>query len=167
MSYATEQMRVVRWANHGSDWPDGHRQCMKCEEVKPLTGFHRHVKCKGGYNSVCKGCRKPLSKQQHASRTIQRRLYDSAKSRSTKLGRNFDITLDDIVIPPRCPVFDKPFEEKTAYAASIDRIDSSLGYVRGNIQVISLRANLLKNNATLEELECLVSFLKAGVCEVL
>lgn len=35
---------------------------------------------------------------------------------------------------------------------SLDRIDSSRGYVKGNIWVISLRANRIKNDSTVEEL---------------
>ena len=128
---------------------------MKCEEIKPLSSFHKHAKCKGGYNSVCKSCRVPLSQQQNASRTQQRRLYDSAKSRATKKGREFNIELEDIVIPETCPVFGAPLTEP-----SIDRLDSSKGYVKGNIRVISLRANLLKNDATVEELTLVLADLK-------
>jgi hypothetical protein len=43
---------------------------------------------------------------------------------------------------------------------SIDRVDSSKGYTKDNIQVISHRANNLKNNATLEELRKLVTYVE-------
>jgi hypothetical protein len=43
---------------------------------------------------------------------------------------------------------------------SLDRIDSNKGYVKGNVWVISRRANVIKNNATLEELELLTNNLK-------
>jgi hypothetical protein len=36
---------------------------------------------------------------------------------------------------------------------TIDRIDPRLGYVPGNVHVVSHRANRIKNNATLEEFE--------------
>lgn len=43
-------------------------------------------------------------------------------------------------------------------AASLDRIDNSKGYVRGNVMVISLRANAIKNNATAEELTAVAAY---------
>jgi len=40
--------------------------------------------------------------------------------------------------------------------ASLDKIDPQKGYVEGNVQIISFRANTLKNSATLEEMRMLV-----------
>lgn len=82
------------------------------------------------------------------------RLYRSHRDE----GFRFNITVDDIVIPERCPLLDIPLstdpkdkDEPNYYTG--DRIDSSKGVVKGNIQVISLRANKMKNKAT--ELELL------------
>ena len=47
-----------------------------------------------------------------------------------------------------------------ADSPSLDRINPNLGYIKGNVWVISYRANMIKNNATLEELELLTRNLK-------
>jgi hypothetical protein len=45
---------------------------------------------------------------------------------------------------------------------SLDRLVPALGYVIGNIHVISNRANTLKNNASIKELECVIEYMKNG-----
>lgn len=68
------------------------------------------------------------------------------------------ITIKDIVIPEICPVLGIRLERNkgTGKAApnspSVDRIDSSKGYTPDNIQILSYKANCMKNNATAEEL---------------
>jgi hypothetical protein len=90
-------------------------------------------------------------------------LFSCAKSRSKKRGITFNITVKDLPpIPECCPVF--PWIKLSLYfggghrenVPSIDRINNKKGYVKGNVRIISLRANRLKSNATLQELKALL-----------
>jgi hypothetical protein len=136
------------------------RICKKCNVWKLAEEFHKHKRCKGGINTVCKDCRKPVSKQQWTSIPYNKRMLARTKSRATLRGLPFELTLEDINIPEVCPVFNVPMVVGTVYTPSIDRIDSTKGYTKDNIQVISYRANLLKNNATLIELEKIILYMK-------
>lgn len=88
-----------------------------------------------------------------------------ARQRAAAAGVPFAITKNDIVIPRFCPVFGVKLEKGTKgnnpNAPSLDRVIPSLGYVIGNIIVISQRANVLKRDATLTELNRLVAWLNA------
>lgn len=92
-------------------------------------------------------------------------LCNNARTRAKKQGIPFDITKEDIFIPTHCPVLGielKPGKIMTRdNSPSIDRLIPSLGYVRGNVEVISWRANSLKRDGTLEELELLVQWLRS------
>lgn len=83
-------------------------------------------------------------------------LISSAKQRARKEGLPFALTHVDIFIPDACPLLGVKMVRGGPYAPSIDKIIPSLGYVPGNVMVISWRANTLKNNATLAELQTLV-----------
>lgn len=93
---------------------------------------------------------------------IARQLLYAARRRARKLGLPCTIQLGDIQIPDMCPVLgiklrsnaNNPCES----SASIDRIVGSLGYVPGNIIVVSFKANAIKSNATPDELERVASF---------
>lgn len=74
------------------------------------------------------------------------------RSRAKRKGLSFNLVKEDIEIPALCPVFLEPLIRGTRYAPSIDRIDPSLGYEPDNIQIISYQANVMKFNATREEL---------------
>lgn len=85
----------------------------------------------------------------------QKNLWKHAKHRALTKSLPFDITPEDIIIPALCPIMSKPLGSvgSGSYAPSLDRIIPELGYVKGNIRVISLLANQMKWNATPEELE--------------
>ena len=93
--------------------------------------------------------------------TIEHSLWKWAKARAIEKNLSFNISVDDVVIPENCPLLGIPIFRGTLYShrnsASLDRIIPSRGYVRGNIRVISHRANNLKGDACLEELELLVA----------
>jgi actin-related protein len=84
---------------------------------------------------------------------IERYLVQSARSRAKKYSLPFDITYEDVIVPEFCPYLGiklVPFSEWSS--PSLDKIIPELGYVKGNIQVISTKANTMKNNATQDEL---------------
>jgi hypothetical protein len=85
----------------------------------------------------------------------------------------FDLAVADLPnpLPTVCPVLgcplrydftERPGSRRQAHpcAASLDRLDSRRGYVPGNVAVISWRANILKQDATLKELELLVLWMR-------
>ena len=84
-------------------------------------------------------------------------LWKSAYSRARKAGIPCNIDLEDIIIPERCPILDIPLyihEGKSQHdSCSLDRINPKLGYVKGNIAVISRMANTMKQDASRDELE--------------
>jgi hypothetical protein len=78
-----------------------------------------------------------------------------ARRRAKRFNVPFTITVEDIEIPDRCPVFGFTFigppktigsDTAVMRSPSLDRIVPRLGYVPGNVQVISLKANLLKSS---------------------
>lgn len=84
-------------------------------------------------------------------------LYKSAKSRSKKYNIIFNLELNDIVIPDMCPVLGIQLVQgdKVSFDGSptVDRIIPELGYTKGNIIIVSMKANRIKNNSTLDELK--------------
>lgn len=98
---------------------------------------------------------------------ITQRMLRCARSRAKQQNIPFDLTADDIIIPEFCPILGLKLEIASGKAEdnspSLDKIIPSLGYVKGNICVISNRANRIKYNASLDELKKVVSFLETLV----
>lgn len=89
-----------------------------------------------------------------------------AKRRAKKKGIEFNLEPTDIQIPEYCPLLNikiDDWSEDSGYRSTLDRINNSLGYVKGNVMVVSSRANRLKNDATIAELELLIANMKKQV----
>lgn len=89
------------------------------------------------------------------------------RHRAKILGVPFDLREEDIVLPKICPVLGFPLEVGEGRlqfnSPSVDRIIPSRGYVTGNVKVISYRANTIKLNATIEEVEAVLRYMKEHV----
>ena len=85
----------------------------------------------------------------------------AAKQRAKQRQIPFDLTTEYIfsIVSDRCPLLgiELSYTNKTSLpnSAALDRIDGALGYVHGNVWVISMLANRIKTNASLEQLEML------------
>ena len=84
-------------------------------------------------------------------RNIPCRMFYSVKSRCKSRNIVFALEKSDIVIPDKCPLLGIKFD-KNRYSPTLDRIKPELGYIKGNVQVISKKANTMKNDASFAEL---------------
>lgn len=96
----------------------------------------------------------------HAATLKFHRKRENAK----KAGHEFTILFEDVVWNTHCPILgvkldyfsDKMVDE----SPSFDRLDNSKGYVKGNVLIISLKANRLKSNGTKEDMLKVIEFLE-------
>lgn len=97
-------------------------------------------------------------------------MLSRARHRAKKADIPFALSRTDIAIPEQCPVLGITLTHKlgtrgaAVYSPSLDRMVPQLGYVPGNVRVISHRANLLKNDASLEELQLVLADLERIAC---
>jgi len=94
-----------------------------------------------------------------------RLMLNRCKTRAKIKNMEFNLTLENITIPKECPILGIPLlyiKGRGGHwnSPSLDRIDNSKGYILGNVQVISRRANIIKNDAALEEIEKVYLFLR-------
>tara|TARA_R110002096_G_scaffold152150_1_gene315103 strand:- start:378 stop:857 length:480 start_codon:yes stop_codon:yes gene_type:complete len=151
--------------------------CSTCGESKELSEFHRKRKAKDGLSYTCKSCVKERNNlryskdkdkfQQQVARYRKTSpaniLLSQAKLRARKGNYPFNLTLEDINIPTHCPVYPwialEVGGKDINTSPSIDKYIPKLGYVKGNICVISHRANTHKSDSTRQEIELLLQWM--------
>jgi hypothetical protein len=155
------------------------KTCTKCGIEKHLADFQKLTRSKDGLRPICKVCgkvykdtyrAKPSSRVKERKTAVDWRrknpikfmLY-CAKARANKDGLPFSLNFEDIVVPAVCPILGIPLFQNldtgkhgpSPNSPSLDKIRPELGYVAGNVQVISNRANTMKQDASLEEIVAL------------
>lgn len=123
-----------------------------------IRGLTKSCGCLQKINSGCHG----------KSQTPSGKLFVQRRIEAKKQGIPFTISIDDVVVPEFCPVLGIKIEPGRQgkgkgiedNSPSLDKFIPELGYVPGNIAVISWRANRLKHNATTNELEKVVNWMK-------
>lgn len=143
--------------NQQKNYDDGHtRECTSCGKMFPKTS--KTV-------TLCKGCNstRVTSEPPHV------RMWRRCKSRAKARGIEFNISKEDIEIPDICPILRMPLVvhrgKPGSYndSPSLDRKNPNKGYIKGNVWVISSLANVMKNNATEEQLNLFADWVKAGM----
>ena len=150
--------------------------CTNCKEHLPLSEFHKGGhKRYGGLSYKCKSC----TKEYHDNMCRFKSWFISRKAKAKFNGIEFTLLPTDIpgvkireVItidrrggkhtsweateyPKVCPVLGTELSwdmsGRQNESPSLDRIDSTKGYVKGNVMIMSDLANLMKSSATPEQ----------------
>lgn len=95
----------------------------------------------------------------------RRSMLKRAKCVSKQQGLPFNLeSIEDIPYVTHCPVFGVELVMGNGtnhrWSPSLDKIVPAKGYVKGNVVVVSLRANMIKSNASVDELEAIAKFYK-------
>lgn len=95
-------------------------------------------------------------------------LWGIAKSRAKKHGIPFEILPEDIVVNTTCPITGAELDilnNSLTNGMSLDKVINELGYVKGNVQIISRKGNLLKNNATIEQIRNILKYMEKAIAD--
>ena len=97
----------------------------------------------------------------------EKTLLTLARQRAKRDGLPFSITAKDIKLVSKCPVLGIELvygsSRQGDTSPSLDRIVPNKGYVPGNVALMSLKANRLKSNGTLDEITKIYKWLKRQV----
>lgn len=142
--------------------------------------FYTGKPCRNGHYSkrytkknICLECNRGAKDRFFSKKDCRARvMLKLAQKRANAKGLPFAITEENICIPSICPVLGIPLaitpykagrgrQGPTDSSPTLDRLYDALGYVPGNVRVISNRANRIKNNATIDELRAVLNDMEA------
>lgn len=125
--------------------------------------FNRSKKHYCSINCLCKSnTLHGLASKKNGKQDKRYRIWCNVKKRAKQKGTKFSLNIEDIPqIPDYCPILNIKIKENIVSAPldsspSLDRINPKKGYEKGNIRIISNRANRIKTDATLKELRLIL-----------
>lgn len=145
--------------------------CNKCKRTLPITRFCNRT-LKSGNISKRSACQDCDNKRTYYTYTKTEKgqiklLLRKARGRAKEKGLEYNLTESDLNIPEYCPVLgwiklerNTGGKKASPCSPSIDRMDNNKGYISGNVKVISYRANALKNDATVDEMERVLEYMR-------
>jgi hypothetical protein len=162
------------------------KTCSCCKVEKSVSLFYKHKLTRGGYEGKCKACHDEYTKIYYEknkekivkyrvdyNRNNPRKAYRDLDSRFNQLIKTasyrnkFEVSITDSNLKElwenqegRCAYTKLPLlaTANQFNTVSLDRIDSSKGYVVGNVQLVCSAVNKMKQNYA-EELFVLLSHL--------
>lgn len=105
----------------------------------------------------------PGKYRRRKERNLEHYVWKLTKFKAKREDLPFNLEVSDITIPRSCPVLGielDAFSEDRRKWPTVDRLRPGLGYVKGNVAIISFRANNIKSNATPEELKAILRYMK-------
>lgn len=140
----TQQSKSFRIRTDGN-YPKRRPFCLNCESDKRSNVYVAN-KVVTRENARKRKELKPVEK-----------ILIQAKGTARKKNLEFNIGVEDIVLPKFCKYLGIKLTNLQGQGVvwsnySIDRIDPAKGYIKGNVEIISRKANSMKNMATEQEL---------------
>lgn len=142
------------------------RVCKTCSCELPLTEFYPNYSRPNTYKIHCKSCW--YAKYKKGRETLDGvflSMVKNARARSRQTGREFALVKEDIAAlykaqDGKCALTGEPLAttprkkgtKEVRDSSTIDRIDPSKGYVKDNIQLVTMQANMAKNQWTTAQL---------------
>jgi len=146
------------------------KRCNICKQMKDASDFPSAVTTRDRLDIYCLVCKKIAQATRYTKnrKSVKvRSMLWRAKKRARIKGLEFSITVQDIEpLPTICPVLGITLNWDRAGlpagdSLSLDRLDNALGYTPGNVMIISNRANMIKCDATAEEVTAVASWLRS------
>ena len=167
------------------------RVCTQCKTFKPVEKFSWKLRGKR-LGARCHECRAANYKQDPTrsrerakahywanrekvsqrskelrKENIGKYLVAEARRRAKSKGLAFNLEVNDVQVPEVCPVLGIPMfvseKNSSPNSPTLDRIIPERGYVRGNVRVISHRANTIKSDASIDEIEAVYLYMRDAI----
>jgi hypothetical protein len=129
-----------------------------------------HTSKRYSHNGVCYDCVMESNKKWYDRNKTdiewrRKRLFKFLENRAIRGSIPFELEYNDIDWPTHCPVFGvelcyDSIDGVRDNSASFDKVDPKLGYVKNNVNIISHRANWLKQDSTIEQLQNIIQYMK-------
>lgn len=127
--------------------------CTRCNKQKLHNYFYVQKQKPRGFKYICKNCYDVVKNIEFYLTRV--------RNRANQRNLEFSLNPEDLQFPKTCPILNVPLHNifsnrkriEGEYYSSLDRIDNTKGYIKGNVIIISRLANTMKNCASFEQLE--------------